>query len=97
MREDTRGYIEKSIDEMLEQEDLLCDIQWIDKEIPISSMRELALGYVIGAIEFVAKSIILLSESKAEIGENKEGEIIGLMIKRRLPEIVDCIEKAINK
>lgn len=84
MDEKTRGFIEKSIDEMLRTREIMVDIRWVQEAIPIKSIEDLALGFAIGVIGEGAFSIVLSSER--QVTQEDRTEIIG-MIERRIPEI----------
>lgn len=90
----TRGYIESVMDDIL-KEDVLKDIEWTEKEIPISSMKDLVIGYLCGILDAFA---VLTASTRARKGvtENDMNEIRG-MVKRRLPEIVQKVERELHR
>jgi len=97
LEESTRGFIELFWDDLL-KEDILDDIQWIPAAIPISSMRELAIGYAIGFFAATSSSIGGIVESKKHEKLKKGFEkLLWAMIKRRLPEIVEKVERELNR
>lgn len=57
MDERARGFIEKMIDDMVEKGDLVGVLGWIEEETPISSFRDLALGYMIGGVMAIAPGV----------------------------------------
>lgn len=81
------------MDELLEQE-IFSDVEWISQEIPISSSKELAIGYMVGILRSVG--ITLSGTSKSGTYEEYD-ETVWSIIKRRLPEIVDKINKELQK
>ena len=101
MKEEVRGLIEQALDEYLEDEakDAVAQVSWVEELIPITSKRELALGYLIGTMETFAQSIAELSKRKrlSEAEEEKEDKEINTMIRRRLTEISECIVSELNK
>lgn len=101
MKEEVRGLIEKALDEYFEDEakDAVAQVSWVEELIPITSKRELVLGYLIGTMETFAQSIAeLMRRGKpSEVEEEKEEKEINTMIRRRLTEILECIESELNK
>lgn len=94
MDENTRGFIEKTIDEVVAGITLE-DVEWIEHEMPIKSLRDLAIGLTVGIIH--ATSVVIASIKKRGGFEKEEKEEIRTIIKRRLPEIVKKIEKEVNR
>lgn len=103
MNKVTRGIIEKTIDKMLKDEmetgEIVSGARWVEKEIPISSMKNLVLGYLMGYL-FASSGLFLLTaerryRSEAELA--MEAEEIRAMIRRRIPEILECIESQFGK
>lgn len=95
MDEKTRGLIEKAIDMLLDRE--ICKyVKWVEKEIPVSSVRDLMLGYAIGYLDTAATSVWVSCHGKkkvsAEVGNQVDKEI-ELIMKRRLPEILRKINR----
>lgn len=89
MDEKTRGFIERSLDEVLAEGVISGSVNWIQGEIPIKSLRDVALGYIIGSVERFANTVIMLTE-KTEVTLEDQDEIRGIM-KRRIPEIMQKI------
>lgn len=88
-----RGYIESEIDRMV-REEIVKDVKWVQEEIPISSLRDLALGYMIGLL----RGVVVLSGARATDKEYKElDKTAHAIIKRRLPEIIEKIERELNR
>lgn len=94
MDERARGFIEKMIDDMVEKGDLVGVLGWIEEETPISSFRDLALGYMIGGVMAIAPALVFLwgerftDEDKLEMRE---------IIRRRLPEFIQRIERELGR
>jgi hypothetical protein len=100
MKENTRGVIEKELDELFGDEPIVEDIKWVEKEIPISSIKDLALGYAIGFMIAFSFSLIGAMERRRKISEEEEKEEeeqVETMIRRRLPEIMKCIETELGR
>lgn len=93
MDEAIRGYIEKTMDEAF-KENLVESTRWIEREIPISSLRDLTLGYVVGYAEAIAKAMITIG-AKNLLSEEDKDAIIG-MLRRRFPEILQKIERELH-
>ena len=93
MDEKTRGFIEKGIDHII-QEEVFRYVEWIRHEIPISKLGEVMIGYLVGTIEAFAEACLVMA--KIEVTE-KEDEEIRTIIKRRLPEIVEKIERELGR
>ena len=96
-----RGIIEAMFDDaMQEYTDIVADIEWIQREIPVSSLRDLALGYFLGVLETVGdaySSVPSIISMKIAWGEHhKDTKTIRRMLKRRLPEISDKINRELN-
>lgn len=90
-----RGYVESAIDDMIQKVEIVSGIEWVQGEIPISSLRDLALGYVIAMWEtFIVSTILLRTEKKCS---NEDMTIIRGIVRRRLPEIVEKIEKELHR
>ena len=93
MNEATRGYIESVIDEIMEHE-LLSSVDWVADEIPISSLRDLLLGYAIGSLD--AALIGIVSQRTRSKVSDEDMEAIMTILKRRLPEIIEKINIELN-
>lgn len=63
MDDATRGFIESVIDDAVKAE-IVQDVQWVRDEIPISSMRDLALGYFVGMAESFSSGVAILKNSE---------------------------------
>jgi len=93
MDDATRGYLESVVDE-----DLRCnlskDILWIKDKIPIQSFRDLVLGYTIGM--FNAISLTAIRQKSRQMPTAEDLELIDSILKRRLPEILEKINRELG-
>jgi signal recognition particle GTPase len=95
--EKTRGFLEKAIDDIMTEE-YIPSISWVQDEMPIKSLGEVAIGYVIGGIEAAATLITQMSKRNRSEKEVKEDEEeIRALLKRRLPEIVEKVNTELGK
>ena len=95
-----RGFLESILDDALqekEEEGFVAGIEWVQQEIPISSLRELVLGYVIGALEAICYAVATVRKRLSKKEEKEAEETIRTMIKRRLPEIMEIIESELGR
>lgn len=99
MEERMRGAIEKDLDEILRDENLVTKIGWVENEIPLKSKRDLVLGYLIGTLETysLALSAIIESKSSKKADDRYIEEEIQKIIRRRLPEIIEHIDTRLNE
>jgi hypothetical protein len=91
---ETRGYIEGVLDGFL-QTKMVTDIEWIQNEIPISSLRDLAVGHAVTLMTAFAINIIMLKTREKPSKDDQEA--IRIMVKRRLPELVGNIERDLGR
>lgn len=91
MDKKTRGFIEKTIDDITKIDFVEEGLSWILEDVPIYSVKDLALGWAVGAIHTFA-----LTEIGRTIRDEEENEIRN-MIRRRLPEILDKINRELNR
>ena len=97
MDDATRGYIEQSIDYILAGE-VLRDVEWIRHEIPISSMPDLLIGFIVGSIDTFASGICVMAKRPyTKKQKEKDDKEIEALVKRRLPEIVEKIERELHR
>ena len=94
MDKKTRGYLESVMDEII-QEEVFPSVEWVQQEMPISSVRDLTLGYVIGLLETLA--IVSVRIRTRAVLSKEDNRIIKTMLKRRLPEIIEKIERERNR
>ena len=98
MDERTRGYMEAVMDELLEDEKIVEEVTWVQEEIPVSSLRDLSIGYAIGALKAFGWSVNLVRPRGKKRASGKEIEkTIITLIKRRLPEILRIIERELHR
>jgi len=93
LNEKTRGYIESMMDGAFDKA-MTTSIEWVKSELPVSSFRDLVLGHVIGFTEAMCFAMTTVAEQSAE---EEDKEIIRTMIRRRIPEIVQQIERELNR
>jgi len=94
LKPETRGYLESALDKILAGE-LLPAVQWLEEDMPVKSMKDLCIGYIVGAILGIAHIAILFGEGRFSSAE--EDVEVRAMIKRRLPEIGTKIEEELNR
>lgn len=70
MDKKTRGFLEKAIDEVMAGE-LLPQINWIQDEMLIKSLGEVAIGYTIGGIEAASTVIVQMGKKSFRRRESK--------------------------
>jgi len=90
----TRGAIESALDKVFAEE-IISYVQWVKREIPIKSLRDVALGYVIGTTRGLAVAFIVMAEQRPITDEDKTD--IETIIRRRLPEITKKIEIELSR
>lgn len=93
MNKETRGNIEKLFGTI--PPNVVSGIRWVESEIPISSMRDLTLGYVIGSLKSLATASVTFSEGK--ICSEEDDNEINSILRRRLPEFVSIIERDLHR
>ena len=98
MDDKMRGVLEKIIDESLE-EGILQHIKWLQDAIPISSLMDVAVGYAIGNIATLANVVCQLLTSGKYTPAKEEGDSVETreILKRRLPEILERINREIQQ
>ncbi|UCC28165.1 MAG: hypothetical protein JSW29_01580 [Candidatus Bathyarchaeota archaeon] len=94
MKEKTRCAIEEMLDSIIKS-DKVDRIKWINREFPVRSMRDLVLGHLIG--ELTTRTLFLLNLSEKRDFTDQDEKDTSSMIKRRLPELVEKIEKELNR
>lgn len=95
MDEMTRSYIESSMDQVLRKSASLPSIEWVKDEVPISSLRDLAIGNDIGQLTALAVTTIRLATAYRFSIEDYE--TIREMVKQRLPKIIEKIERELGR
>ena len=94
MDERTRSYIESKMDMVLEKSPSLPYVEWVQKEVPISSLRDLALGCDIGMLTSHAIVTVRFETGRCSL---EDLSTIREMVKRRLPKIVEKIERELHR
>lgn len=94
MDEKTRRLIESQIDECM-KEPIRPEVEWALKELSVSSSKDYALGYLVGVIGSLAMSIAA-AHSKPEDKFEDASKMIQAIVKRRLPEIIEKIERELG-
>jgi hypothetical protein len=98
MDKKVRGFLEQAFDEFLGAEDIVSEIRWVQDEIPVSSLAEVALGFVIGALIGISEIVNVVKKAKrTKKEEDADSREIKLMIKRRPPEILQEINKELGR
>jgi len=91
----TRDEILTAINDMIEGKgDLVGVLEWLP-ETSYTSFRDLALGYMIGGMKSLATSLISLGERRSLTDRDKIE--IDTMIRERIPEIKERIERELHK
>lgn len=93
----TRGFIESSLNEIFSDEKIVGDVEWVQEEMPISSLRDLALGYAIGVSKALGMTIAQVKPHASEKELKEAEEIVDGIIKRRLPEFIKKIERELGR
>jgi hypothetical protein len=91
--DETRGFIEKVIDGALET-DLLGAVDWIRKEIPISSVKDLTFGFHVGLM--YGNGIGFISLASHGHTQPEDLDYLEAMIKRRFPELLEKIKQQMD-
>ena len=94
MLDSTRGAIESALDKIFGEE-VVSYVQWVEGEVPLKSLRDIALGYVIGTAMGLAVGFIVIAEQRPIVDEDRTD--IETIIRRRLPEIIKKVEVELNK
>lgn len=94
MLDSTRGAIENALDQIFAEE-IVPYVQWVDGEVPIKSLRDVALGYVIGTAAGIAFGFIAIAEQRSITDDDRRDT--ETIIRRRLPEVLKRLETELNK
>jgi len=89
-----RGLIEATLDKV-EATEIVDSIKWVEQEIPIKSLKALAIGYVVGSSVTGATTMITIGEHRNTTKEDKLE--IREIIKRRLPAFIEKIERELHR
>jgi len=90
----TRGAIEKVIDDFVDQVNISSDVRWIENELPVKSIADVALGLAIAAIETLAIEEIITLENRTPT--DADSDEVRAIIKRRLAEITSRIKSELD-
>ena len=88
MNKETRGTIENSLDETIQQLDINDITGWIVEECSLTSVRDLALGYVLGSLARYAYTLVLSEKWRKQSRKGLEKEVER--------EVVDRIDKSLE-
>lgn len=92
-KDDARKFVEGQIDKFIKG-DILSHIQWVAYAYPLSDLRDVALGYVVGLIFGKYEGHCLLTEiSEGSRLQIRDTDVVMRVFKEKLPEIIDKIEK----
>lgn len=93
MDDETRGYVESGIDNLLNVE-IIESTRWLADEIPHRNLKDLAVGYVVGALFLKGQAMVLIHQGN--ITDEDTSQIVAI-IKRRFPEIVEKINRELGR
>ena len=85
MEDETRGIIEKTIDNVMKHE-ILQDIEWIQDVIPLTSFEDVVFGYAIGVLKQQIYTMLMSISGIKMIPEEDKREV-DKILERRVPEI----------
>lgn len=92
-REENRQSIEKFLENMLEG-DIISRIAWVSRAAPLSDLRDVAIGYVIGRVlerhESFGQILELLDGSKL-VSEDYQN--LYAVIIEKLPKLIEKLER----
>ena len=91
--EELRGFIESEIDKII-QEKIIEDVEWVQKETSISSLKDLALGHMIGTLRGSILGIGASRTTEDYVEIQKKARAI---LKGKLPDIIQKIEEELEK
>ncbi len=89
-----RAYIESRLDKVMRLE-IVSDVEWVRQRVPVSSFKDLAVGYAIGMLRTLA--IVLASTGTQKGLSEEDEEAIDRMITRRLGEIIEKISRDLHR
>jgi len=93
LNDETRGYVESGIDNLLNVE-IIESTRWLAAEFPHKNLKDLAIGYVVGALLLKGQAMVLIHQGN--ITDEDISQILAI-IKRRFPEIIEKIERELGK
>lgn len=91
-REENKQFIESVLDNML-KEDIISRLAWVVKAVPLSDLRDVALGFVIGVTFERLERYGLISEildGSKLVSEDYHNLMVALS--EKLPKIVEKVE-----
>jgi len=97
----TRGNIEKTLDKTIANTPIIETVGWILEGYLMKSVEEIALGYMLGALKnyvHLALSLEKITKGRRHKDVTEEDEIeIKDMLTRRIPDIMDKINRELNR
>lgn len=101
MDKKTRGLIERNLDYIIKKTDITEGMLWLLDDFLPKSPEDLALGYVLGSLKRYAREVIrmnkILKHRKNTDVTDEEEMIIRDMLRRRIPEFLDKINRELNR
>ncbi|UCE44470.1 MAG: hypothetical protein JSV57_03060 [Candidatus Bathyarchaeota archaeon] len=91
MDERVRGMIESEFDSLMKS-NILDSIKWLTQEVPHSSTRDIALGYVVGAMATYGMALHGIA-----LKQSIKADELRSVIRRRLPEIREKINRELHR
>jgi hypothetical protein len=92
-KRETKEYVEQFLDKML-KEDIVSRVAWVMNAVPLSDLRDVAVGYVIGITFGYLERYGLINEildgSKLDSEDYRNTMAV---FKKTLPKIVEKVEK----
>jgi hypothetical protein len=92
-REEVKQFVEKFLNNMLET-DILSSIDWVIQAVPLSDLRDVAIGYIIGVTFERLRSYGEISEildgSKLVSDDYRN---VMAVFREKLPKIIEKVEK----
>jgi len=96
-REDVKTFVEKFLDSVLKG-DIVSRVGWVMQIVPLSDLRDVAIGYVIGVTFERLEKYGLISEildGSKLISEDYSNTMA--VFKEKLPQIIEKIEKEFSE
>lgn len=92
-RKETKQFIDSLLDNMLE-EDIISQLAWVIRSFPLSDLRDVAIGYVIGTTFQRLERYGLISEilNGSKLG-SEDYRMFWAAFNERLPKIIEKVEK----
>jgi hypothetical protein len=89
--------IEKEIDSFLDETHIREEIGWLLRDIPVSSIKDFMMGYSVGMLTSYALTACVLSKRRYGSGREEDAMEVEEMLRRRLPEIAEKVERELNR